>query len=126
MKIPYINSELFFLVQKTEIQNDDFFHIKKENVILTKARSCTIPYNFVGHIIGIHNGTKFKRTHITKNMVGYKLGQFVFTKKLGSSIHNSDRNKKKVEKMRRKITQKKIRRPTSTNKKTKKTKNKKK
>jgi hypothetical protein len=44
-------------------------------------------------------------------MVGFKLGSIVLTKKLGSSIHNSERNRKKKEKIRRKITARKIRKP---------------
>ena len=49
-------------------------------------------------------------------MIGHKLGEFIFTKKLGSSIHDSEDNAKRREKLRRKITQKKIRKAPTTKK----------
>lgn len=45
-------------------------------------------------------------------MVYHKLGAFAFTKKLGASIHNSEHNRKKIAKIKRKITQKKVRKTT--------------
>ena len=36
-------------------------------------------------------------------MVGYKLGQFIFTKRLSKDIHNSERNAKKRAKIRKKL-----------------------
>ncbi len=118
MKIPYINSEVFYLVQQTNTLPLDEASplIAKEDVTVTKCRSCIIPNNFIGHVLSVYDGKKFKRIKIKEEMVGFRLGEFVYTKKLGSSIHNSERNKKKIEKMRRKITQRKIRRPSNLKK----------
>jgi hypothetical protein len=52
-----------------------------------------------------------KKNFNQEGMIGYPLGAFVFTKKLGKSIHNSEKNRKQKEKMRRKITAKKVRKP---------------
>lgn len=35
----------------------------------------------------LYDGKKFVLVNVTKEMVGYKFGDFVFTKKYGSSIH---------------------------------------
>lgn len=45
-------------------------------------------------------------------MIGFKLG-VLYLLKNWEKLHNSDRNRKKKEKMRRKITQRKIRKPTA-------------
>ncbi len=83
----------------------------------TKQRSITITANTANKIIKVHNGYGFKRVILKDTMIGFKFGEFVFTKKLGRSIHDSKRNAKRKAKMRRKITQKKIRRaPTKSSK----------
>lgn len=65
-----------------------------------------------------YNGKTFRQILITPEMIGHHLGEFSFTKKLGSSIHNSKHNAKKKANLRRKITQKKIRKPATKGKKT--------
>jgi small subunit ribosomal protein S19 len=47
-----------------------------KRVLKTWARRSTIPPEFVGHTIAIHNGNKFIPVYITENMVGHKLGEF--------------------------------------------------
>lgn len=64
----------------------------------TRQRSKTITEEFIGEIIKIYNGKQYITIQITKNMVGHKLGEFALTKKLGSSIHQSEKNKKKKSK----------------------------
>jgi len=80
-----------------------------EVITRTFSRSSTILKSFVNHRIDVYNGRRFRKILIQSHHVGFKLGQFVFTKKMGKSIHNSIRNAKKKEKMRRKITDKKVR-----------------
>ena len=48
----------------------------KSEPIKTWARRSTIPPDFVGHTIAVHNGIKFIPIYISENMVGHKLGEF--------------------------------------------------
>lgn len=50
--------------------------------IRTMARSCTIMPSFVGHTFHVHNGKKFLPVSVTENMIGHRLGEFSFTKKV--------------------------------------------
>jgi small subunit ribosomal protein S19 len=52
----------------------------EKRVIKTWGRRSTIPPDFVGHTIAIHNGNKFIPVYITENMVGHKLGEFAPTR----------------------------------------------
>ena len=49
------------------------------------SRSFVIPQAFIGLSFQIHNGTKFILLIITENMVGYRFGEFVPTRKV--TIH---------------------------------------
>jgi small subunit ribosomal protein S19 len=68
-KGPFIDQKLFDKVQKL---NDS----GQKKVIKTWARRSTIPPEFVGHTIAVHNGIKFIPVYVTENMVGHKLGEF--------------------------------------------------
>lgn len=50
-------------------------------IIKTWARSSTIPPEFVGRTIAVHNGKVHVPVYITENMVGHKLGEFAPTRK---------------------------------------------
>ncbi len=52
----------------------------EKRVIKTWARRSTIPPEFVGHTLAIHNGNKFIPVYLTENMVGHKLGEFAPTR----------------------------------------------
>ena len=45
-------------------------------------RSSVIPKEITNTIVCIHNGREFRRVVITKEKVGFKLGEFSFTRKL--------------------------------------------
>lgn len=49
---------------------------RSKKVIQTWSRRTTIPPDFVGHTIAVHNGMKFIPVYISENMVGHKLGEF--------------------------------------------------
>jgi small subunit ribosomal protein S19 len=49
-------------------------------VIKTWARRSTVPPEFVGHTIAVHNGRKFVPVYVTEDMVGHKLGEFAPTR----------------------------------------------
>ena len=52
----------------------------EKKVLKTWSRRSTIPPEFVGHTVAIHNGNKFIPVYITENMVGHKLGEFAPTR----------------------------------------------
>ena len=68
-KGPYIDAKL---LEKVEALNK----ANTKKVIKTWSRRSTIPPEFVGHTIAVHNGKKFIPVFVTENMVGHKLGEF--------------------------------------------------
>lgn len=52
----------------------------EKKVLKTWARRSTIPPEFVGYTVAIHNGNRFIPVYVTENMVGHKLGEFAPTK----------------------------------------------
>jgi small subunit ribosomal protein S19 len=72
-KGPYIDESL----QK---KIDELNQSNTKKVIKTWARRSTIPPEFVGHTLAVHNGNKFIPVFITENMVGHKLGEFAPTR----------------------------------------------
>ena len=68
-KGPYIDEKLLLKIDAMNARNE-------KNVIKTWARASTIPPDFVGHTMAVHNGNKFIPVYITENMVGHKLGEF--------------------------------------------------
>ncbi len=72
-KGPFIDPKLFKKIQKLNESGE-------KKVIKTWARRSTIPPEFVGHTIAVHNGIKFIPIYITENMVGHKLGEFAPTR----------------------------------------------
>ncbi len=72
-KGPYIDQKL---LNKVEELNES----KQKKVIKTWARRSTIPPEFIGHTLAIHNGNKFIPVFISENMVGHKLGEFAPTR----------------------------------------------
>ncbi|KAK9466478.1 hypothetical protein V1512DRAFT_226182 [Lipomyces arxii] len=54
---------------------------KDGSPIQTQARACTILPSFVGLTFQVHNGMEFYSFKITEEMVGFKLGEFVPTRK---------------------------------------------
>ncbi len=53
---------------------------REKKVIRTWARRSTIPPEFVGFTLAVHNGQKFIPVYISENMVGHKLGEFAPTR----------------------------------------------
>jgi small subunit ribosomal protein S19 len=72
-KGPYVDQSLAKKIEKLNIDN-------KKVVVKTWARRSTIPPDFVGHTIAVHNGIKFIPIYISENMVGHKLGEFSTTR----------------------------------------------
>jgi len=72
--------------------------LKKKNVnifIQIYDRGSIVLNEFVGCHFKIYNGLKFTNVFITENKVGYKFGEFCFTRKLRKCIHMKTNLKKK-------------------------------
>ena len=65
---------------------------EKKEVIKTWSRRSTIFPEFIGNTFAVHNGKEFVPVYVTEDMVGYKLGEFVATRKFGG--HGDDKVKK--------------------------------
>ena len=65
-----------FIDQKLLAKIEELNNSGQKKVIKTWARRCTIPPEFVGHTVAVHNGIKFIPVYVTENMVGHKLGEF--------------------------------------------------
>ena len=86
-KGPYVESKL---QKKIEALNQT----RQKKVIKTWARRSTIPPEFVGHTVAVHNGNKFIPVFITENMVGHKLGEFATTRTFRGHPTKSDKRSK--------------------------------
>lgn len=72
-KGPYVDPKLLRKVETLNSTGD-------RKVVKTWARRSTIPPEFVGHTLAVHNGNKYIPIYITENMVGHKLGEFAPTR----------------------------------------------
>ncbi len=87
-KGPYIDEKLS---SKIAVLNNT----NQKKVIKTWARRSTIPPEFIGHTVAVHNGNKFIPIFISENMVGHKLGEFAPTRTFRGHVN------KRAEKIRR-------------------------
>ncbi|MBN2380266.1 30S ribosomal protein S19 [candidate division WOR-3 bacterium] len=88
-KGPYIDAKLLKKVMALDTR-------KQKKVVRTWARRSTIPPEFVGHTIAVHNGRKFVPVYITEQMVGHKLGEFALTRTFrGHSGSKKEEGKKR-------------------------------
>jgi len=83
-KGPYIDQKLLKKIEKLN-------NTGQKKVIKTWARRCTIPPEFVGQTIAVHNGIKFIPVYISENMVGHKLGEFALTRTYRGHAGRSER-----------------------------------
>jgi small subunit ribosomal protein S19 len=72
-KGPYIDERLLGRIEELN-------RSRQKKVLKTWARRSTIPPEFVGHTLAVHNGRKFIPVYITENMVGHRLGEFALTR----------------------------------------------
>ena len=59
--------------------NENFSKFNKK--IKVTKRNLIIPSNFLNKKISIYNGKVFVNVFIDKNKIGYKFGEFVYTRK---------------------------------------------
>ena len=86
-KAPFVNVKLIDAILKN----------KDRQIIRTNSRSSTILKSFIGLIFEIHTGKQYTKVYIDEKMVGHKLGEFSFTRKVGR-FHEKKMNKKKSNK----------------------------
>jgi small subunit ribosomal protein S19 len=83
-KGPYIDQKLLKKIENLNTSG-------QKKVVKTWARRSTIPPEFVGHTIAVHNGLKFIPVYITVFMVGHKLGEFSLTRTYRGHAGKSER-----------------------------------
>ena len=81
-KGPYIDEKLYGRIEELN-------RTRQKRVLKTWSRRTTIPPEFVGHTLAVHNGKKFIPVYVTENMVGHKLGEFAPTRTFNG--HSGDR-----------------------------------
>lgn len=72
----FVDHHLYKKVEKNLKSN------KKGQPIKTWSRRSTIYPEFVGTTFAVHQGNGFLNVVITESMVGHKLGEFAFTRKV--------------------------------------------
>jgi len=72
-KAPYVHYTLL----------DKIIANSNRTVIRTKSRSSTILQSFIGLVIEVYTGRTYNKVYIEEKMVGHKLGEFSFTRKMG-------------------------------------------
>ena len=53
---------------------------KKARKKIVWSRDSTVPESLIGQAVFIHNGKDFKRILITREKLGFKYGEFAFTR----------------------------------------------
>jgi small subunit ribosomal protein S19 len=81
-KGPYLTR--FFLKKKLNSANKQ---------ILIYNRNLTIPFFLLGKSVFIHNGKEFIKTFVSRDKIGFKFGEFSYTRKIGIK---SKKNSKKI------------------------------
>ncbi len=85
-KGPYVDEKLLEKIKELKVGD--------RRVIKTWSRRSTIFPEMVGFRFGVHNGKEHVEIFITEDMVGYKLGEFVPTRKF---IRHGGKLQKEVE-----------------------------
>jgi ribosomal protein S19 len=65
--------------------------------LISSKKTSTVPKKFTDTVICVHNGQEFKRVVITRHKIGYKIGEFCFTRKFKSKRLPRSSKLKKVQ-----------------------------
>lgn len=71
--------------------------LNKELFICNKKTDIILDY-MVGLYLLVYVGNTYSLLYVRENMVNYRVGEFVITKRLGSQIHDVKGGKKKINK----------------------------
>lgn len=76
------------------IDNSSFKIIKNKKKYTFYKRNSIISSFLINKIIFVYNGKAFTKLLVKEQMIGHKLGDFIFTKKRGKNIHKILKKKK--------------------------------
>jgi len=111
-KPDYISKDIIKKISKKNKNNFEILTIK------TRNRNTIINSNFIGMEFEVYNGKHFQKLFISSpEMIGHRLGEFIFTKRMGSFLHkqaHAERVKKKKQKL---LAQKQSKKKIKKNKK---------
>lgn len=62
------------------------------------ARNSTIPASFIGQFVYIHRGNTFNKVFINREKVGFKFGEFAYTRKFTKKENKTKSKKKPISK----------------------------
>jgi small subunit ribosomal protein S19 len=64
----------------------DYSLAVNKKTIKVWSRQSSIPFYLLNQYVFIHNGKEFKKIFITREKIGFKFGEFVFTRKYTSKF----------------------------------------
>lgn len=76
-----------FFVNKNILKNFLKKKNKKNVIISTHSRNSVILKEFIGLHFKVYNGKRFFNVFITEQLVGFKFGEYSYTRKLSKNIH---------------------------------------
>jgi ribosomal protein S19 len=85
-KLPFI-SPIFF-------KNNNLFKKKTFKIFKTNIRNSCIPKVLVNKRLNIYNGKKYNNFIVRPTAIGFKFGEFSFTKKKSLNMHVKKKKKK--------------------------------
>lgn len=69
--------------------------ILKKKEIIVRDRHSSIPLFLLGKYVSIYTGRVFIRIYISREKIGFKFGDFVFTRRHNKKVKKSTKPKKK-------------------------------
>src|SRR5215217_5496684 len=101
-KPPFVPNDIYRKVYKKSAES------LKNSIISTRSRNATITDIMIGYTYNIYNGKTYETIDMKDpSMVGHKLGEFCFTKRMGNFLHKKRTVKKKDKKKKKILTKKK-------------------
>ena len=111
-KPAFVPNDIFRKVYKKSAES------LKDSIISTRSRNATITDIMIGFTYNIYNGKIYETVDIKDPaMVGHKLGEFCFTKRMGNFLHKRGAADREAKKRKKLLAQKK--KKTSNKKKSK-------
>jgi len=101
-KPPFVPNDIYRKVYKKSPES------LKNSIISTRSRNATITDIMIGFTYNIYNGKNYETVEIKDPlMVGHKLGEFCFTKRMGSYLHKKGAADREAKKRKKLLAQKK-------------------
>jgi len=71
---------------------------KKARKKIVWSRDSTVPESLIGQAVFIHNGKDFIKSYITREKVGFKFGDFAYTRRFTRKIDKKVKKKEQAKK----------------------------